>query len=474
MLPLLFLSPAMAFDVLIIYDTTAEDTPDLVKALEGAGLSVTLSDDPEYDYDGTNPAPDAFNAVIHLNGSSYATSMSDAGQLALANYVYSGGGFISTEWNAYAQHFNYMTNMNELILLDRVGGYEGSLEYEIVKAKSSHPVLNSIPSSFTFTGGTNTGPAASFKSDPAEVLMMDGDGNDAVVVREHNLGRIVSFSHAANYGSYGTLANSDIQQLFINAVEWAASCDIDGDGYDSDRGSCGGLDCDDSEATTNPDAVEVCDSIDNDCDGAADGPDSIDVVTFYADADGDGYGDAGTASADCEIPSGAVLDDTDCDDGAGDVFPGATETAYDSIDQDCDGSDLCDVDGDGGEAGECGGTDCDDADATINADAEEVYYDGVDADCDGESDFDADADGEDAVAGGGTDCDDADAAINTAAEDIADDGIDQDCDGIDAVTSEDEVITDGQDDKSCATATPSGALGMLAGLAMMIGLRRRE
>jgi hypothetical protein len=65
-------------------------------------------------------------------------------------------------------------------------------------------------------------------------------------------------------------------------------------------------DCDDLDATINPDGVEVCDGADNDCDGTADGSDAIDALSWYVDSDGDGYGDASTTVLACSQPSSSA------------------------------------------------------------------------------------------------------------------------------------------------------------------------
>ena len=96
-------------------------------------------------------------------------------------------------------------------------------------------------------------------------------------------------------------------------------------------------DCDDGATAVNPGAAEDCDSIDNDCDGTVDEGDAVDALTWYADTDTDGYGDASSSTTACSVPSGYVADDTDCDDGATAVFPGATEVC-DGIDNNCDGT----------------------------------------------------------------------------------------------------------------------------------------
>lgn len=63
----------------------------------------------------------------------------------------------------------------------------------------------------------------------------------------------------------------------------------------------------------------------------------------YADADGDGAGDAARPVTDCPPPAGSVLDATDCDDRDAGIAPGGAEVCQDGVDQDCDGADArCD------------------------------------------------------------------------------------------------------------------------------------
>jgi hypothetical protein len=114
-----------------------------------------------------------------------------------------------------------------------------------------------------------------------------------------------------------------------------AYADADADGW----AAC--LECDDSDPDIHPDAVELCDEIDNDCDSeiddADDNLDSETATHWYADTDIDGFGDLANSVLLCEVPSGYVADNTDCDDADNNTYPGATEYC-DGHDDNCDGT----------------------------------------------------------------------------------------------------------------------------------------
>jgi hypothetical protein len=200
-----------------------------------------------------------------------------------------------------------------------------------------------------------------------------------------------------------------------DATTWFADGDGDGWGGEASVESCvqpAGYvenpgDCDDEDASSHLEGVEVCDGADNDCDGTVD-DEATDAPTWYADADGDGYGDAKDGVLSCDEPGGRVTDDQDCDDGDAAVNPAGSEVCGGG-DEDCDGltdaadpsvtgtvAAWADADGDGygdpdvpGEV--CPGTagwadnagDCDDTEELAWTGATETCEDGADNDCDG-------------------------------------------------------------------------------------------
>jgi hypothetical protein len=226
-------------------------------------------------------------------------------------------------------------------------------------------------------------------------------------------------------------------------------------------------DCDDARADVSPFATEICDGVDDDCDGRKDGLDpSLDVsteTTFYLDADGDGYGDPLAPELGCVPPADTVANADDCDDTDPAVTPGATEVCNDR-DDDCDGrwdesdpdldpSELntyyfdADSDGYGSSASTQACTeplfyvdnsqDCDDSQPLLGLPApwlEDVDGDGVGAGV--PSGSQCASPGPDwVVAAEGVDCAPADPAIHPDASEICGDAIDQDCDGLDLFCS---------------------------------------
>ena len=96
-------------------------------------------------------------------------------------------------------------------------------------------------------------------------------------------------------------------------------------------------DCDDSDERILPGADEVCDGVDNDCDGEIDPPSAPDA-SWYRDADGDGWGGSDTVRSCVSPGSEWTTRGGDCEDGDSDVHPAAIEWC-DTIDSDCSGSD---------------------------------------------------------------------------------------------------------------------------------------
>jgi hypothetical protein len=94
------------------------------------------------------------------------------------------------------------------------------------------------------------------------------------------------------------------------------------------------LDCNDVNSYVNPDAIEICNGLDEDCDGENDN--SVVFATFYEDADGDTYGDPATGQDFCLIPTELFVDNgDDCDDTNATINPAATEVWENGIDDDC-------------------------------------------------------------------------------------------------------------------------------------------
>ena len=211
-----------------------------------------------------------------------------------------------------------------------------------------------------------------------------------------------------------TLAcNSNVKTAVVETEDTVVISDLDADGYDSDS------DSDDNDSSVNPGMDEICDGIDNNCNGAVD----EDVLqTFYIDSDDDGFGNSEETIQACDQETGFVPNANDCDDSNADIHPGVTEDCN-SIDDNCDGE--------------------------IDEDIGEIYY--LDADGDGYGDPDEtvlSCELVDGLVENSDDCNDHNEDIHPDALEICDE-IDNDCDDTiddDAVTGMNTYYTDSDED----------------------------
>lgn len=244
---------------------------------------------------------------------------------------------------------------------------------------------------------------------------------------------------------------------------WYIDADMDGHGNPNQgMGSCLpvpgrvplGDDCVDGNAGIYPTATELCDVLDNDCDGVVDNGEP--QVPWYRDRDTDGFGDAAdTRISYCPPGNGYVLVDGDCEDQDDTVRPDAIEVC-DEVDNDCDGN-----------------VDLDDDSLT---DAVSGYED-FDQDGYGTGPLLETCDGTGLAPVDG-DCADGLANKNPGEIEVEGNDVDEDCDGV-AQGGHDDVDPKPADPETVACAcdagaSPAGHLGWLLGLGVLAASRRRR
>jgi hypothetical protein len=106
----------------------------------------------------------------------------------------------------------------------------------------------------------------------------------------------------------GTTGTTTTTSTTTTTTKSPLDTDDDGDGFTENEG-----DCDDTLSAVNPLAIELCNKIDDNCNGTVD-DDPLDGNTYYADDDSDGFGDAAESMRACDLPAGYVDNSSDCDD----------------------------------------------------------------------------------------------------------------------------------------------------------------
>jgi hypothetical protein len=175
------------------------------------------------------------------------------------------------------------------------------------------------------------------------------------------------------------------------------------------------LDCDDSNANINPDGVEICNGIDDNCNGGE--IDEFVTNTYYQDADGDGYGDPNFVLYECNLPFGFSENMDDCDDNMVTYVDGDGDGFGSAVMEPC---------------GVANNLDCNDNTAAIQDST--IYYADIDEDGYGNpEDYIVACNLPTGYVPEGTDCNDLDLDIHPGAIDAVGNGIDENCDGQDGV-----------------------------------------
>jgi hypothetical protein len=255
-----------------------------------------------------------FDAVLAASGSNPYTSTSSGiesfgpvgitNQLITCTNIYSplcAGSSVNVPYNAVGMNAG---NKFTAQLSDAAGSFSPPLNIGTLNSASSGTINATIPAG-TLAG---TGYRIRVKSNDPAFTSIDNGSNISIGIYK-------KYFQDSDGDAYG---NHAVSQL---------SCSIP-TGYVLDS-----TDCSDANATIHPNASEICNSLDDDCDSKTD----EDVkLTFYADADSDGYGNPNVTKSKCVAPAGYVSNNTDCNDGNASVNFGASEVCN-GLDDNCDG-----------------------------------------------------------------------------------------------------------------------------------------
>ncbi len=283
--------------------------------------------------------PTEFNALMNANVTRFEDYLDRGGRLILMLATY-------TSYDPITDlPYGAINTCNEFT----------TSEY-VYNVNPTHPVMLGVPKSLTSNAGSS-GELSTYGNGVELTRNVAGATSSYFLDGQAGAAYVSSLTiEWANSVQMQTIGPDAIDHLLHGVCD-----DLDGDGHDDL--ACGGDDCDDADAASNPGVAEAtCDGIDNDCDPTtADAPDE----------DEDGW---------------SVCDD--CDDTDGTIFPNGVEVPCDYVDNDCDGAlhtDETDHDSDGFDV--CS-DDCNENNAAVHPGADEICDDFLDNDCDGVVDED--------------------------------------------------------------------------------------
>lgn len=180
---------------------------------------------------------------------------------------------------------------------------------------------------------------------PTSYLWNFGDGQTSTLANPTHI-----YATAGTYTVTLTVSNAAGNNTTTSIVVIQAAvtyyADADGDGFGNSAVSIAGCsvpfgyvasntDCNDAASGINPSAIEICNAADENCNGLID--EGIATNVYYADIDGDGFGNPNISVSNCAQPVGYIQNNLDCADNLASVNPIAMELCSNNIDDDCNG-----------------------------------------------------------------------------------------------------------------------------------------
>jgi hypothetical protein len=225
------ISTAEATGILLLADKNIGDAgvDSLIAALVSEGHEVDVIF-PEHSLTPEALQDSGHTCVIHLDGNSYGTSLSEAADVALVDMVQAGGGYITGQWMGYEHTSGGLASgaLDDLVLLGwgstTVGGNCGGCTPTLtaVPAQSGHQLLASVPASFSFYADAfDATPRSTPHADQVTIMTYGTAGGVGVTTRPLGDGHSVNFAWAAGYVTSLTLQDLNVQQLYKNAVNYA-------------------------------------------------------------------------------------------------------------------------------------------------------------------------------------------------------------------------------------------------------------
>lgn len=316
----------IAFGLSITSGTATLGTTTLTYSLTSDDLAQLVINEVDYDMNGTDNAEwieikNNGTSAVDING--YKLELVNGGNspatvystitLATSSTLLQPGGYYVVGNNASIPNINLVvtptTNLIQNGAPDAIGLKDNSnnlLDAVSYEGNTTSPYIEGI--------GVNTLVDAGSANFTAGTIGRFPDGADSGDNMVDWITLCLGTPGASNTQITSTFYQDFDADTFGNADSTIAACEAPF-GYVVDN-----TDCNDTSAISYQGAVEICDDLDNNCDGQFD----LNLhTTFYNDADGDGFGYFGSPLSACIAPAGYVTNFDDCEDNNALVYPGA-------------------------------------------------------------------------------------------------------------------------------------------------------